>query len=117
MYRIIVIGRGLIGSAAGRHLADLTDGVALLGPDEPADRAAHAGVFASQYDAARMTRVVAPDPAWAVTARRSSDRYADPEGRSGLRLEIGRASGRERVCPYGQMPGVALPLETQKSRR
>ncbi|HEY9569155.1 MAG TPA: hypothetical protein VIR38_13770, partial [Thalassobaculum sp.] len=66
MYRIIVIGRGLIGSAAGRHLADLTDGVALLGPDEPADRAAHAGVFASHYDEGRMTRVVDPDPAWAV---------------------------------------------------
>ena len=40
MHRIIVIGRGLVGSAAGRHLSALTDGVAVLGPDEPADRAA-----------------------------------------------------------------------------
>lgn len=86
MYRIIVVGRGLIGSAAGRHLSALTDGVALLGPDEPADRASHDGVFASHYDEGRMTRVVDPDPAWAVTAKRSIDRYAELEARSGIRF-------------------------------
>lgn len=84
MYRTIVVGRGLIGSAAGRHLSALVDGVALLGPDEPADRAAHAGVFASHYDEGRMTRVVDPDPAWAVTAKRSIDRYQELEARSGI---------------------------------
>src|SRR3546814_6842880 len=48
------------------------------------------------YDEGRMTRVVDPDPAWAVTARRSIDRYAEIEARSGIRfftqsgyLEIG----------------------------
>lgn len=86
MYRTIVIGRGLIGSAAGRHLSELTDGVAILGPDEPADRATHTGVFASHYDEGRMTRVVDPDPAWAVTAKRSIDRYADLEAKSGIRF-------------------------------
>lgn len=86
MHRVIVIGRGLIGSAAGRHLTDLTDGVAVLGPDEPADRASHAGVFASHYDEGRMTRVVDPDPAWAVTAKRSIDRYAELEAKSGIRF-------------------------------
>lgn len=89
MYRTIVIGRGLIGSAAARHLSALVDGVALLGPEEPADRAAHAGVFASHYDEGRMTRVVDPDPAWAVTAMRSIDRYADLEARSGIRFFTG----------------------------
>lgn len=86
MHRIIVIGRGLIGSAAGRHLTELTDGVCILGPDEPADRAAHTGVFASHYDEGRMTRVVDPDPNWAITAKRSIDRYADLEARSGIRF-------------------------------
>ncbi|MEQ9335466.1 FAD-dependent oxidoreductase [Thalassobaculum sp.] len=84
MYRSIVIGRGLIGSAAARHLSELSDGIALLGPDEPADRATHTGVFASHYDEGRMTRVVDPDMAWAITARRSIDRYADLEARSGI---------------------------------
>lgn len=86
MDRTIVIGRGLIGSAAARHLSALVDGVALLGPDEPADRAGHSGVFASHYDEGRMTRVVDPDPAWAVTAKRSIDRYAELEERSGIRF-------------------------------
>jgi len=89
MYRTIVIGRGLIGSAAGRHLSELTDGVAVLGPDEPADYASHDGVFASHYDEGRMTRVVDPDPAWAVTAKRSIDRYADLEAKSGIRFFTG----------------------------
>ncbi len=86
MHRIIVIGRGLVGSAAGRHLSELTDGVVVLGPDEPADRAAHTGVFASHYDEGRITRVVDRDPAWAVTAKRSIDRYAEIEARSGIRF-------------------------------
>ena len=86
MHRIIVIGRGLVGSAAGRHLSELTDGVVVLGPDEPADRAAHTGVFASHYDEGRITRVVDRDPAWAVTAKRSIDRYAELEARSGIRF-------------------------------
>ena len=86
MHRIIVIGRGLVGSAAGRHLSALTDGVVVLGPDEPADRAAHTGVFASHYDEGRITRVVDRDPAWAVTAKRSIDRYAEIEARSGIRF-------------------------------
>lgn len=86
MHRIIVVGRGLIGSAAARHLAGLTDGVTLVGPDEPADRAAHTGVFASHYDEGRMTRIVDPDPVWSVTARNSIDRYAEIEAESGIRF-------------------------------
>jgi sarcosine oxidase len=86
MHKVIVVGRGLIGSAAGRHLAGLMEGVALLGPDEPADRAAHTGVFASHYDEGRMTRFVDPDPVWAVTAKRSIERYAEIEAESGIRF-------------------------------
>src|ERR671931_167612 len=100
MHRIIVIGRGLVGSAAGRHLSALTDGVVVLGPDEPTDHAAHTGVFASHYDEGRITRAVDQDPAWAVTAKRSIERYAGiaarfpflavPDGAEGL-YEGGRA--------------------------
>lgn len=86
MDRIIVVGRGLIGSAAGRHLAGLTDGIAIVGPDEPADRVTHAGVFASHYDEGRMTRVVDPDPVWSVTAKRSIARYDEIENESGIRF-------------------------------
>jgi sarcosine oxidase len=33
-----------------------------------------------------MTRVVDPDPAWSITAKRSIDRYAEIEGKSGIRF-------------------------------
>jgi len=84
MDRIAVIGRGMIGSAAARHLAGMTDGIVLIGPDEPADYAAHDGVFASHYDEGRMTRISDPDPDWAVTSKRSIERYAGIEAESGI---------------------------------
>jgi sarcosine oxidase len=76
----------LIGSAATRHLAEAGDGIACIGPDEPTDRAAHGGVFASHYDEGRMTRVADPEPEWSVTAKLSIDRYTDLENRSGIRF-------------------------------
>jgi len=76
----------MIGSATARHLAELCDGIALLGPGEPTNRAEHEGVFASHYDEGRMTRIVDPDPAWSITAKRSIQRYADVEAQSGVRF-------------------------------
>ncbi len=84
MYKTVVVGRGLIGSAAGRHLAESADGIAIVGPDEPVDRGTHSGVFASHYDEGRMTRVVDPDQEWSITAKRSIQRYPELERRSGI---------------------------------
>ena len=84
MHRTIVIGRGLIGSAATRHLAENTDGVACVGPDEPQDLASHTGVFASHYDEGRLTRIFDPAQEWSITAKRSIERYRDLEDRSGI---------------------------------
>jgi glycine/D-amino acid oxidase-like deaminating enzyme len=44
-FKYIIVGRGMMGAAAARHLARRTDGVAVIGPDEPADRKSHSGVF------------------------------------------------------------------------
>ena len=60
MYKIAVIGRGLIGSAAGRHLSMISDGIAVIGPNEPEDPVKHEGVFASHYDEGRIVRFVDP---------------------------------------------------------
>lgn len=84
MHRIVVIGRGLIGSAAARHLTKATDGIACIGPDEPVAREDHSGVFGSHYDEGRMTRNVDPMPEWAITARHSINRYRDLERESGV---------------------------------
>lgn len=84
MFKVAVIGRGLFGSAAARHLTELTDGVVLIGPDEPPDRATHHGVFASHYDEGRMARVVDPLVEWSITAKRAMSRFRDIEQRSGI---------------------------------
>ncbi len=88
MYDIAVIGKGLIGSAALRHLTrefpELR--VCAIGPDEPAERVAHQGVFASHYDQGRITRVLDPSPLWGNLARRSIQRYAAIEADSGMRF-------------------------------
>ena len=55
MHKIMVVGCGLFGSAATRHLSERTDGVVCIGPKEPKNRQDHNGVFASHYDEGRMT--------------------------------------------------------------
>ncbi|KRB61428.1 FAD-dependent oxidoreductase [Rhizobium sp. Root708] len=83
-FKVIVIGRGMMGAAAARHLSGMIDGVALIGPGEPSDRKSHHGVFASHYDEARITRTFDDNMVWATLADRSLDRYADIEARSGI---------------------------------
>ncbi len=83
-YRHIIVGAGMMGAAAARHLSRWTDGVALIGPDEPADTRSHRGVFASHYDEARITRTIDSDPVWARLANASIARYAEIERESGI---------------------------------
>ncbi|MDX8324956.1 FAD-binding oxidoreductase [Rhizobium rhizogenes] len=83
-FKYIVVGRGMMGAAAARHLAENTEGVALIGPGEPADIKSHPGVFASHYDEARITRTIDGDADWALLANRSIARYTDIASRSGV---------------------------------
>jgi sarcosine oxidase len=83
-YDYIVIGKGLMGAAAARHLAAASQSVAVVGPDEPAQRATHEGIFGSHYDEGRITRILDPDPIWARLAQRSLGRYRDLEAQSGI---------------------------------
>lgn len=79
-----VVGRGLMGTACARHLAEANCSVMLIGPDEPDDRATHDGPFGSFHDAGRITRAIARDPVWSRLSTRSIARYADLERRSGI---------------------------------
>lgn len=83
MYETIIIGRGLMGSAAAAHLSAETDNIALIGPDEPQNRYGHDGVFGSHYDEGRITRMLDPNPVWTKLAQRAIQRYRDLEARSG----------------------------------
>ncbi len=98
-FEIAVIGAGLFGSAAARHLSAALDGVALIGPGEPPDRQRHSGVFASYHDETRLTRVVDPSLIWGTLAKRSVARYRDLERESGIRFYT--ESGYLMVTPGG----------------
>jgi sarcosine oxidase len=79
-----VLGRGLMGTACARYLAEAGCRVVLIGPDEPADPARHHGPFGSFHDAGRITRAVAHDPVWARLSTRSLARYREIEARTGI---------------------------------
>ncbi len=85
-YDIAVIGNGLLGSAALRHLTVSCPELKVcgIGPAEPRDRKRHQGVFASHYDQGRITRILDPSPLWGKLARESIARYSDIEAESGV---------------------------------
>ena len=88
IYDIAVIGKGLIGSAAARHLASNFPElkICVVGPDEPENRLTHKGVFSSHYDQGRITRVLDPSPLWGHLARESIAQYPVIEAVSGIQF-------------------------------
>ncbi|MDQ0320951.1 sarcosine oxidase [Pararhizobium capsulatum DSM 1112] len=83
-FDFIVVGKGMMGAAAARHLALTGARIAVVGPDEPTDWAGHDGVFASHYDNGRITRTIDPDPVWARLAHRSIERYGEIAEQGGI---------------------------------
>ena len=83
---IAVIGRGLWGAAAARHLAMAGEDVTLIGPPEPRNKRSHAGVFGSHYDEGRITRKNALDEYWVGVSTAAIDRYSEIERQSGIRF-------------------------------
>ncbi|MEM8868767.1 MAG: FAD-dependent oxidoreductase [Pseudomonadota bacterium] len=84
--RIGVVGCGLIGAAAARHLAKGGHEVLLIGPNEPGDKRRHTGVFGSHYDEGRITRRLATERFWAEVSSASIDRYGEISKESGIRF-------------------------------
>ncbi|WP_438753248.1 NAD(P)/FAD-dependent oxidoreductase [Pararhizobium sp. O133] len=83
-FDFIIVGKGMMGAAAARHLGQSGARIALIGPDEPQDWENHQGVFSSHYDNGRITRTIDPDPVWALLAQRSIERYGRIETESGI---------------------------------
>ncbi len=114
-FKYIVVGAGMMGAAAARHLAGKTGGIALIGPGEPADIKNHTGVFASHYDAARITRTIDGNADWARLANRSIARYAEIERESGVEFygEIGcLIVGKKRGTGFDYIENVCAAAET-----
>ncbi|MEM9521259.1 MAG: FAD-binding oxidoreductase [Actinomycetota bacterium] len=79
-FDVVVVGRGLFGSAAARHLAEAGCSVASIGPTT---QGAH-GIWSSHDDEARLTRRIDEDDRWAPFTACAVDAYADIERRSGI---------------------------------
>jgi sarcosine oxidase len=73
----VVVGAGLIGSAAARHLVAQVGSVAIVGPDEGS------GPPAAWHDEARLTRIVSTSDTWAGLAAASMARYGEIEAAGG----------------------------------
>ncbi|CAM6109757.1 unnamed protein product [Calypogeia fissa] len=103
-FSVAVIGLGMMGSAACRHLSLATgEKVVGIGPAEPQDWKSHTGVFASHYDEGRLIRIVDKDPIWSLLAARSIERYRLLERESGIQFHY--PVGSVRVSPFFEVVG------------
>lgn len=82
--KVGVVGAGLMGSAAARHLAKAGLDVTLIGPAEPDNKRTHQGTFGSHYDEGRITRHNALKPFWVEVSKASISRYSEIEAESGI---------------------------------
>lgn len=85
-FDIAVIGAGMMGSAAARHLSQAGAKVAAIGPSEPLTPSGYGGPFASHYDEARITRRLDKDADWSLLSARSIARYRALEEATGVRF-------------------------------
>ncbi|WP_066582748.1 NAD(P)/FAD-dependent oxidoreductase [Cellulomonas timonensis] len=82
---VAIVGAGMFGSAAARHLTDAGVDVTVIGPSGPDDastRPEHA--FGAHHDEARIVRRLGWDAVWGSLDARSQERFASIEERSGL---------------------------------
>jgi len=103
---IAVIGRGLLGSAAARHLAELSTPdvtVAVIGPGEPDDRTTHEGAFGAHYDSGRITRTIDRNPFFARLSAASIARHRDLERATGI--DFFQQVGHLAVSPMAEYLG------------
>jgi sarcosine oxidase len=104
--RVVVVGNGLIGSAAARRLAEMGHDVTVVGPAEPQDHGTHPGVFSSHYDEGRLVGAYGVDPMWSWIVRTAIDGFDDLQTRSGVRFHH----------PVGRLSLLATPtVETLRS--
>ena len=85
-FKYIVIGCGIMGSAAAMHLAASSKEVALIGPSEAMADTDAAIPKASHHDEGRITRMLDADIFWSNLARRSIERYRHIEQASGIQF-------------------------------
>ncbi len=83
IYDSIIIGRGLIGSAAAKYISRSQKKIAIIGPDE--ETAFKEGiVFASHYDQARIQSIVGKIAVYTLLNQQAANEYPSLENESNI---------------------------------
>jgi len=82
-FDVIVIGKGLVGTAAAKYISAAQLNIAIIGPDEPRDNE-NALVFASHYDQSRVQRLIGKDEVWTKLNIDSVNQYDTIRRQSGI---------------------------------
>ena len=111
-FEVAVVGLGLFGSAALRHLADQGVRVVGIGPAEPDASSERADVYASHYDSGRITRRIDRSHIWAELAIRSIAAYGPLEQQTGIDFHrpVGTLWADTDLARIGDISGVAETL-------
>lgn len=97
-YEVLIVGKGLIGSAIARHLSYSSGNLAVVGPDEPLDYSLSI-VYASHYDSGRVQRLIGQTDAMTQLNVESVKQYATLQKESGIMFHQG--AGCLYVNPLG----------------
>ncbi|MGN6194269.1 MAG: NAD(P)/FAD-dependent oxidoreductase [Ginsengibacter sp.] len=111
IYDCIVIGRGLIGSAAAKYISNSVKKVLLIGPDEETVLQQQI-VFASHYDRARIQRIFGRDEIATLLNQQSANAYSSIQNESGIHFHS--TEGCLYVSPYGVDSYLENILEQSK---
>ena len=98
-FDIVIIGNGLIGSAAAKYLSYTDKHVAIIGTLESDDNGKQI-VYASHYDQARIQRLIGKDTVWTNLNKTAVDRYPELQECSGINFHS--PVGCLYVNPYGK---------------
>lgn len=86
MFQLVVVGAGLMGSAAAFHASQLSNiSVCLVGPPEPKSRQ-EADIFGCWHDEGRLYYRISSDHTWQVVSSRSIERLANLDELTGIKL-------------------------------
>lgn len=109
IFDYIVVGKGMMGSAAAKYLSGSKKKVAVIGPDENIDNN-KAVVFSSHYDQARIQRIIGHDDVWTLLNLQSAQQYNFIENQSNISFHTPKG------CLYVNPEGMDVYLnEIKKS--
>tara|TARA_B100001113_G_scaffold278787_1_gene233463 strand:- start:273 stop:1514 length:1242 start_codon:yes stop_codon:yes gene_type:complete len=79
MFDVVVIGGGMLGASAARHLSEMGYAIAVVAPPEPSALEDHHGPFGAHYDVSRSSRTLYVDPVEYELSKRAQKANASIE--------------------------------------